>query len=134
MEREQVTYFTPLPEDECRALLREAEVGRVAWQGDEGLTVLPVNFQMIDDGIVFHTAPGTVLARIADGVRVAFQVDDVDMDSAIGWTVLVRGITRPAAADVEPRSWLSDSRPMGIMIVGETLSGRAIAGTKKEQP
>lgn len=133
MERDQVTYFSPLPADECRSLLREVEYGRVAWAGSQGITVLPVNFRMVDDSVVFHTAPGTLLSEIADGAQVAFQVDDVDADAAIGWTVMLRGTTKPAPEHAAPVSWMSGERPLGIMIVEETLSGRAIAGTKKEQ-
>lgn len=131
MDNDQVTYFVQIPPEECRSLLRSAEFGRIAWSDESGVMVLPVNFQMVDDHVVFHTAPGTTLAGIADGVAVAFQADDIDQESAIGWTVLLRGTTKPAPEGAVPKSWMTDERPLGVMIQETSLSGRVISGTKR---
>lgn len=132
MDIDQVTYFSPLPEGECRSLLGSVEYGRVAWNDDQGVTVVPVNFQVVDGHVVFHTAAGTGLAKLADGVQVAFQVDDIDSESAIGWSVLVRGTTRRAPEDARSQSWMDD-RTLGIMIEESSLTGRVISGTKGEE-
>lgn len=131
MDNDEVTYFTPIPADECRNLLRSVEFGRVAWHDESGVMVLPVNFQMLDDRVVFHTAPGTALARISDGADVAFQADEIDEESAVGWSVLLRGTTRPAPEEAVPVSWMTDDRALGVMIEETSLSGRVISGMKR---
>ncbi|WP_296137830.1 pyridoxamine 5'-phosphate oxidase family protein [uncultured Tessaracoccus sp.] len=131
MDNDPVTYFTELAEAECRSLLRDVEYGRIAWHDEHGVTVLPVNFQLVDGHVVFHTAPETVLAGLADEAEVAFQVDDVDAEVASGWTVLVRGRTRRVTQATEPVTWLADDRTVGIMIIETELSGRALSGARR---
>ena len=43
-EHQPVTYFSRLDADECWALLADAEIGRIAWLGDDGISILPINF------------------------------------------------------------------------------------------
>lgn len=131
MDIEDVAYFHELPADECRSLLRDVEYGRVAWTGSHGLLVVPVNYRIVEGHVVFHTAPGTALAELVEPTEVAFQIDDVDDEAAVGWSVLVRGRSCRAPEGVEPVSWLARGCPVGIMIEEETLSGRAVAGTKR---
>ena len=133
MDNDEVTYFSPIPREECRSLLGSVEFGRIAWAAEDGVMVLPVNFQLVDGHVVFHTAQGSALAKVADGSKVAFQADEIDPDSAIGWSVLLRGTTRPAPADVHGISWMSDERSLGVMIEETSLSGRVISGRKREQ-
>lgn len=133
MDNESVAYFSQLPERECRSLLAGSEVGRVAWVEPDGVMILPVNYHLVDGHVVFHTAPGTQLARLAEGATVAFQVDEIDQESAIGWSVVLRGVTRPAPEGAAAKSWMLDERPLGIMIAEHSLTGRVIAGTKKDE-
>jgi len=65
--------FTVLDEQECRELLRTTTIARVAFVGTDGLELLPVNFDLIDDDIYLRTEEGSVLAQLADGV------DEVDV-------------------------------------------------------
>jgi hypothetical protein len=83
-----------LGKDECRELLASQAVGRVAFVDDTGPTVLPANFVLADDAVIFRTSPRTELARYLDGRRVAFEVDDIDDFRQSGWSVLVRGAAR----------------------------------------
>lgn len=132
MDNDQVTYFDPIPHDECRSLLQSVEFGRIAWNDDSGVMVLPVNFRLLDGSVVFHTAPGTALAALADGTSVAFQADEIDPESVIGWSVLLRGTTRRAPEGTLPVTWMTDARPLGIMIDETSLTGRVISGLKKD--
>ncbi|HHT12734.1 MAG TPA: pyridoxamine 5'-phosphate oxidase family protein [Propionibacterium sp.] len=129
---QQVTYFSRLDQDECWALLGETEVGRIAWQGNAGIVVVPVNYQLSDRTIVFHTAPDSALAKLADGRDLSFQVDEIDRDSAIGWSVLVHGTAGPADASVANTSWLEGERTMGVAITASSIDGRVVSGTKKK--
>ena len=54
-----------LSREECRALLASKTVGRIAFQTGNGLRVLPVNYVVQEDRIVFRTAEHGVIARLA---------------------------------------------------------------------
>ncbi|MEZ5085848.1 MAG: pyridoxamine 5'-phosphate oxidase family protein [Tessaracoccus sp.] len=126
-----VTYFEVLDPDECLNLLLSAELGRIAWEGAAGLSVVPVNFQYKEGQIVFHTKPGTSLARLLEPSEVAFLVDDIDAEEALGWSVLVRGTTGPAPAHAQPASWLVDGRTTGIAIDPRSIDGRVVSGVRR---
>lgn len=79
---------------ECLALLRDAAVGRVGTSADALPVVLPVNFVLDDDTVVFRTVPGTKLDAAVAGRVVAFEVDGSDPAHEVGWSVLIRGIAR----------------------------------------
>lgn len=129
---QQVTYFSRLETDECWALLGETEVGRIAWQGSGGIVVVPVNYQLSGRTIVFHTAPDAALAKLADGRDVSFQVDEIDRESAIGWSVLVHGTAGRADASISNTSWLEGERTMGVAITASSIDGRVVSGTRKK--
>lgn len=129
---QQVTYFSRLDHDECWALLGETEVGRIAWQGPQGIVIVPVNYQMSGRTIVFHTRPESALAQLAGGSSVSFQVDEIDKDSAIGWSVLVHGTASPADPSIINASWLEGERTVGVAISAVSIDGRVVSGTRKK--
>ena len=123
----EVTYFERLDASECLRLLRGGEIGRVVWQDDDGLSVLPVNYRVIGDSVVFQTNAASTLARLAEPTRVAFQVDEVDHATAIGWSVLVRGTSGARdAGDVV--SFLPQDPAIGVAVRLEEVTGRVISG------
>jgi nitroimidazol reductase NimA-like FMN-containing flavoprotein (pyridoxamine 5'-phosphate oxidase superfamily) len=80
-----------LTEAECRALLAEEEVGRVAYVDVDGYpVVVPVNFVIDGDLIAIRSDLGSKLDRIPLH-RVAFEVDRTDRSNHAGWSVLVCG-------------------------------------------
>ncbi len=121
-------YFATLDEAECRKLLASGTVGRVAWQSPVGINVLPVNYRVIDDHIVFHTSEGGPLAALLYPTAVGFQVDEIDAEAAVGWTLLVRGRTSPAVR-LESVSWVPDGRHVGVAISLKWLGGRVVSGS-----
>ncbi|MBN0043709.1 pyridoxamine 5'-phosphate oxidase family protein [Streptomyces actuosus] len=127
--------FTELDAEECRALLAEHGVGRLALLTVEGIVVVPVNYSVVDGAVVYRTDPRATPARAA-GRRVAFEVDRIDDAFSTGWSVLVRGpaqaVTDPAAvrrladrASGEP--WAGGLRPLWIRIDPAAISGRRIS-------
>ncbi|MBB1510252.1 pyridoxamine 5'-phosphate oxidase family protein [Tessaracoccus sp. MC1756] len=128
---QHVTYFSRLDGDECWALLSETVIGRIAWQGDDGIIVVPVNYQVVDRTIIFHTDTDSSLAKLADGRKVSFQVDEIDPDSAIGWSVLVQGTAGAADPGVTNKSWLDGDLAVGIAVTAASIDGRVVSGTKK---
>ena len=123
----EVTYFERLDAPECLRLLRGGEIGRVVWQDDDGLSVLPVNYRVIGDSVVFQTNAASTLARLVEPTRVAFQVDEVDHATAIGWSVLVRG-TSGAREAGDVASFLPQDPAVGVAVRIEEVTGRVISG------
>ncbi|MGW1710936.1 DUF1918 domain-containing protein [Streptomyces sp. NPDC002206] len=121
--------------DECRARLSTHGVGRVAVSTPDGPAVIPVNYEVIDDVIVFRTAPDSVPAA-AVGTDVAFEVDHVDEAMSQGWSVLVVGparvVTEPdavrrLATRAHTKPWAGGERDMWVSIRPTRLTGRLIS-------
>ncbi len=129
---QEVTYFSRLDADECWALLGESQVGRIAWAGADGIAITPVNFRLHGHTIVFQTAEGGSLAGLIEPTEVAFQVDDIDGEAVVGWSVMVQGVTRSGQAEREGHiSWLDGDRPVWIAITAGAVDGRVMSGTKR---
>jgi nitroimidazol reductase NimA-like FMN-containing flavoprotein (pyridoxamine 5'-phosphate oxidase superfamily) len=79
---------------DCMARLATHSVGRVGLSMGALPVILPVNYCLVDDSVVFRTSPGTKLAAASEGAVVAFEVDEVDPISHAGWSVLVVGLAR----------------------------------------
>lgn len=80
-----------LDEAAAMALLRGADFGRVGVSIGALPAIFPVNYCMVDDGVVFRTSPGSKLTAASSGAVVAFEVDDHDPATRSGWSVLVVG-------------------------------------------
>jgi hypothetical protein len=80
-----------LSEEECLALLRSREVGRIALVDHGQPLIFPVNYATDDRSIVFRTAPGMKLTS-APMAKVAFEIDEVDAAAGVAWSVMVRGV------------------------------------------
>jgi nitroimidazol reductase NimA-like FMN-containing flavoprotein (pyridoxamine 5'-phosphate oxidase superfamily) len=124
-----------LTEAECRQLVATADVGRIGVTVGGLPAIFPVNYRMIDGGIVFRTAPGSKLAAATREAVVAFEVDDYDALHRSGWSVLVVGKAhvvhdldltfKALAANLEP--WAAaESRTSLVRVDIEFLSGRRI--------
>ncbi|WP_445281938.1 pyridoxamine 5'-phosphate oxidase family protein [Streptomyces sp. DSM 118148] len=124
-----------LSPQECRTLLSTHGVGRVALSTSEGRpAVVPVNYEFVDDAIVFRTAPHSVTAAAAE-TEVAFEVDHVDDALSQGWSVLAVGparvLTDPEAVHrltqaAHTRPWAGGEREMWVSIEPTSLTGRRI--------
>ncbi|MEW2304175.1 pyridoxamine 5'-phosphate oxidase family protein [Streptomyces sp. NPDC006655] len=124
-----------LDADECRALLSTHGVGRIAVTSADGRpAVVPVNYEVVHDAIVFRTARHSVAASAAE-TEVAFEVDHVDEALSQGWSVLAVG---PASVVTDPEAvrglalrahstpWAGGVREMWISIRPTSLTGRRI--------
>src|SRR3546814_16284954 len=67
-----------LSEEEARELLDHSEIGRVGVTMGAIPAIFPVNYAIVDDLIVFRTAPGSKLSAATEGAVVAFAVDEFD--------------------------------------------------------
>ena len=71
-----------LDREECKALLRTQRVGRVGLC-TYGPLVLPVVYALLDDDVVFRTAPGEKLIAAALNRTVAFEIDEYDVSGRL---------------------------------------------------
>ncbi|MFD8463207.1 helix-turn-helix domain-containing protein [Streptomyces antimycoticus] len=119
---------------ECRARLATHGVGRISVSTSRGPVILPVNYSMIDDAVVFRTAPDTATAA-AGGTEVAFEVDHLDEALSQGWSVLVVGraqqVTEPAAVrELADKAfttpWPGGSRDLWLRLEPTSITGRRI--------
>ncbi|MCC5477769.1 pyridoxamine 5'-phosphate oxidase family protein [Streptomyces barringtoniae] len=128
---------------ECHMLLSTHGVGRVSVSTPDGRpAVVPVNYDVVDDAIVFRTAPESVAAAAAER-EVAFEVDHVDEALSQGWSVLAVG---PASVVTDPDTvrrltrqahttpWAGGGREMWVSIRPTSLTGRRIGPAERQTP
>jgi len=115
---------------DCYLRLHSQTLGRVAVKIGENLVVLPVFYAVMDDDIVFRTAPGTKLNAAVLKTKVAFEVDN----ASPGWSVLVVGHAEELRDhDVQVRArtvlghdWPAGDRDQLVRIRAEQVTGRRL--------
>jgi uncharacterized protein len=122
---------------ECRELLQEHHFGRLAFVDAVGVlpVIIPVNYLLDEDSVVFRTDTGSKLAAAVRGAPVAFEVDGVDQDRQIGWNVVVRGraeeVTDPIKLAELRRTplvaWHPSANPRYVRVRPSQVIGRRIA-------
>ncbi|ACY96096.1 MULTISPECIES: pyridoxamine 5'-phosphate oxidase family protein [Thermomonospora] len=123
-----------LDEDECRALLAKAPLGRIVFTQRALPAIQPVNFTVDNGDVIIRAAQGTKLAAAARNAIVAFEVDDFDEASRTGWSVVIVGPARVVSDPKEVarlqelplRPWAPGRREHFIRIRPTLISGRRI--------
>ena len=108
-----------LSDEECGSFLGRASVGRVGVTIDALPVVLPVNFALVEDAVVFRTTPGTKLSMALHGAVVAFEVDDYDPNGDRGWSVLIQG----TAAEVTDADRVAAIRALPLRFISTRGEG-----------
>ena len=127
---------------ECIDLLEGGGIGRVGFASTDGIMMLPVNFALTGQTIIFRTAPDTLLALYADA-QVSFEVDRLDEALHEGWSVLVHGHAHTVTdgrevkhledrTDLEP--WAGGARDVFVRIAPIRISGRRIESCRLALP
>ena len=82
--------FEIITAEECLRLLGEDEIGRLGVVHGNSPVVLPVNYQLDGETIVFRTSHGT---KLDAGPRspACFEIDSFDRTTKSGWSVMVSG-------------------------------------------
>jgi nitroimidazol reductase NimA-like FMN-containing flavoprotein (pyridoxamine 5'-phosphate oxidase superfamily) len=127
--------FEQLTDPECRKLLAERHLGRLALVDAEGPVIFPINYVFDEDSVVFRTDPGTKLDAATDVAPVAFEVDGVDEATRTGWSVVVRGTVAEVSEpdDLERLRtlplypWAPGAKARYMRIQPASISGRRIA-------
>jgi nitroimidazol reductase NimA-like FMN-containing flavoprotein (pyridoxamine 5'-phosphate oxidase superfamily) len=138
--KEARSLLDELDEAECLRLISPGGVGRIAFVGSYDLTVLPVNYRVVDGAILFRTAEeGLTQEDLRTGIprgeyRVAFEADHFDDAAREGWSVLVRGPAHHLDADDEQEAarragvepWPPGERNHFIRITPVRITGRRV--------
>ncbi len=120
---------------ECERLLRAGVVGRVALSTPEGPFIVPVNYAVVDDTIVIRTNALSLLGSHGCDAMLAFEVDHIDHERHVGWSVVARGRARPEhdpdqlariRAGWPPRPWAGGARNLYLRIRWQSLTGRSL--------
>lgn len=122
--------------EECVELLTANLVGRAAICTPTGPYVVPVNYAVQGDTVVFRTTPYSVLGTYGWAGEMAFEVDHIDAERSEGWSVLAvgRGEMVEDVEDLEevrwakdPHPWAEGVRPLYVRMRWREISGRRIA-------
>ena len=125
--------LTDMSAGECRDLMRSTSVGRVAFVDEDGPVVLPVNYELDGEGVLFRTSPVNSMGRHLDSAAVAFEVDTFDDYTQSGWSVLVRGTATFVGTDDvvrdhthQPFAWAAGPRTQVVRITPSSMTGRRL--------
>lgn len=129
------TELTRLDRDECLTRVAQAVVGRVAVIDGATPVILPVNFALDGEAVVFRTDPGL---KLSAGPRspASFEVDDIDPKTRSGWSVVMTGhleeVTRydartwkrVMAMPIDP--WAGGEKAHWMRLVPTRITGREV--------
>lgn len=129
-----------LSTEECLRLAAGQEVGRIAFAGRFGLLVVPVNYRLWQDTIVFRTAEHGIMDEdlrtgIADAeYQVAFEIDEIDHRARAGWSVIIQGPAHHVTAEQERAEvaqagvspWPGGTRELYMRIAPTRITGRRV--------
>lgn len=120
--------------DECLALLASRPYGRLAYLDAGAPTIVPVNHLVDGSTVVIRSLEGGKLGAAIFERAVAFELDDLDLTTRTGWSVVVRGraevVEDEDAASYE--KWLDswavqgEDRTTWVRIVADEVSGRRL--------
>lgn len=122
---------------ECRSLLSSHHFGRLAFQDHVGVLpmITPINYVYSDDAVVLRSDEGSRFRAAVENAGAAFEIDGVDEQQQIGWSVVVRGrieaVTDPDEVErldaLKLITWAPGSRPYYLRLRGGRVTGRRIS-------
>lgn len=123
-----------LSREESLALLASVPVGRVVYTDRALPAILPVNYVLDDNAVVFRTGAGSKLAAATREAVVAFEADSFDEATKSGWSVMVVGRSWLVEDDreierlakLELHTWVPAPRQHFVKIEMSQVSGRRL--------
>jgi nitroimidazol reductase NimA-like FMN-containing flavoprotein (pyridoxamine 5'-phosphate oxidase superfamily) len=86
---------------DCFLLLGSVPLGRIGFVAGGEVVILPVNFVVDGQDVVFRTAAGSKLSAVEVGHYVGFEADSYDAATGTGWSVVVNGLAEIVESDAE---------------------------------
>jgi nitroimidazol reductase NimA-like FMN-containing flavoprotein (pyridoxamine 5'-phosphate oxidase superfamily) len=122
-----------LDEEECFALVRGVQIGRVAVCQSGIAAVLPIAFLLIGRDVFFFTGRGTKWEAALGQQTITFEVDEFDVDTKSGWSVMVIGRAVVASTIATARAealglypWAAGARHYLVRLRPDQISGRRL--------
>lgn len=119
----------------CWSLLRGESIGRIAYIAEERPVIVPVNFAVIEDRIVFRSDPGDKVSRVPLR-HICMEADGRD-DANHVWSVVAEGVARDVTTalnaeyekmrEVLVPTFAPLHDPHWIAIDVESISGRRLS-------
>jgi len=130
LESDDRSEMNVLDVAECLVLVRWEIIGRLGVSiPGQAPSIVPVNFVVDNDTIVFRTAGGEKYEHLL-GQPVSLQVDRFDWYRRIGWSVLVQGVAEECAeadvAELALAPWAPGSKTHAVRIVPGSITGRRL--------
>ena len=126
---------------DCNVLLQSVPVGRIGFMCGGEVVVLPVNFLVDGQDVVFKTGAGSKLSAVEVGQYVGFEADSYDAATRGGWSVVVNGLAELIdSADDAARLDALGLAPWGgtggtwVRIRPSSISGRRIPAASADAP
>jgi nitroimidazol reductase NimA-like FMN-containing flavoprotein (pyridoxamine 5'-phosphate oxidase superfamily) len=122
-----------LDRSECMALLRGAQIGRLAFVLHGRPHIEVVNFVVHGDAILVRCGVGAKTVAVGRGDRLALEADDIDEQTHTGWNVTVSGRARlvpvqdTAALLPLVTPWAAGERTRMLRLLPDAVSGRRLA-------
>jgi nitroimidazol reductase NimA-like FMN-containing flavoprotein (pyridoxamine 5'-phosphate oxidase superfamily) len=86
---------------DCFLLLESVPVGRIGFVEGGEVVILPVNFLVDGQDVVFRTGAGSKLSEVEVGHYVGFEADSYDSATGTGWSVVISGLAELVDSDGE---------------------------------
>ncbi|TCN31198.1 nitroimidazol reductase NimA-like FMN-containing flavoprotein (pyridoxamine 5'-phosphate oxidase superfamily) [Kribbella orskensis] len=123
-----------LDDTESLELLASVPIGRLVFTMGGLPAVRLVNFALDGDTLIFSTTDGDKYRAAERGDVVAFEVDEVDLDRHLRWTVTAIGHlsvidpedAEPLRQDLMLRPWAPNRDTYLIRLAIESLEGRRL--------
>jgi nitroimidazol reductase NimA-like FMN-containing flavoprotein (pyridoxamine 5'-phosphate oxidase superfamily) len=122
-----------LSADQCLELMSTRDLGRVALVIGDQPEIFPVNYAVDRSIVVFRVAPGTK-PSLTTNRRIAFEVDEMDGQAGIAWSVMVKGRVLDVTTSKDPftaflrtagvRAAPPGDHPLWMAIYPSEISGR----------
>jgi nitroimidazol reductase NimA-like FMN-containing flavoprotein (pyridoxamine 5'-phosphate oxidase superfamily) len=121
---------------DCFQQLKSVPLGRIGFVAGGEVVILPVNFLIDGQDVVFRTVAGSKLSAVEVGHYVGFEADSYDAATGTGWSVVVNGLAEIVESDEEAArldacglsSWgTGASGRVWVRIRPSSITGRRIA-------
>ena len=128
---------------ECLRLLAADEIGRLAVLDGHTPIILPVNYRLDGEAVVFRTDPGTKLDR-GPRAPASFEIDQFDREHRTGWSVVVVGrleevtpydastMERVNLLPVDP--WVAGDKAHWMRLMPTRITGRRVGRDRPLNP
>ena len=118
-----------LDDDECWEALRADELGRLAYRLADEVNIVPLNYAVDGETLLFRTAEGSKLLGVVMDADVVLEIDG--HDDQFAQSVIVRGVARVLSEaeehrveNVALRPWLDTLKYNVVEIRPTRITGR----------